>query len=236
MTQGVGKMKKNTRTGFRAVVLAVAYPTVLAFSSTSAFGQAGYGLGVGGNPTYGIPPSANTQQALANPPGLIEGALDGFYASLGIAVGQTDNALRAPEKESDTITAFTPGLGYASNLGRHSFKLDYIGFGERYQDFTNLDSTDHRFRGVIDFDVTQKLDWDVFAGYGDVNERRGTSGSQILQLEPNEVEIVDYGTTLRYGTRRGESDSGAGRSACRELALPEQHAGVPRPGYVWSLR
>ena len=154
-------------------------------------------------PVYGIPPSANTQRALENRPGVIKGVLSGFYVSLGVTAGWTDNVNRvpAPVADSDTITTFTPALGFQSDVGRHAVSIDYTGFVERYQDFANLDSADHRLSAAMDFDLTQRLDAGIFAGYADVNERRGTSGSPVLQIDPNEVEIVDYGTTLTFGTQ-----------------------------------
>lgn len=154
------------------------------------------------DPSYGIPPSANTQRALANAPGVTDKVLSGFYASLGVALGWTDNALRVPSdvKESDTVVVILPALGFKTDVGRHEASIDYSGYGESFQDFDKLSAMDHRVRAAMDFDLTEKLDAGIFAGYGDVNERRGTSGSQILQIEPNEVEIVDYGATLAYGT------------------------------------
>ena len=153
-------------------------------------------------PTYGIPPSANTQRALANAPGVSDNVLSGFYASLGVAIGWTDNVNRVPSeiKDSDTVALFTPALGYRTNVGRHEASIDYSGYAEEYQDFDNLSAMDNRLRAAMDFDFTEKLDAGIFAGYADVNERRGTSGSQVLQIEPNEVEITDYGATLTYGT------------------------------------
>jgi len=155
-------------------------------------------------PSYGIPPAANTARALNEPPGVIEGVLSGFYASLGVAVATTDNVNRVPESselyDSDTVIAFTPRLGYQTNLGRHQAFIEYSGFSENYQDFTNLDAMDNRIHGAINFDLTDKLDAGIWAGWADVNERRGTSGAPVLQIDPNEVEITDFGGDLRYGT------------------------------------
>lgn len=185
-----------------SIVLAVVASGILSSSTVLAQNIPGASIAA---PTYGIPPSANTVRALNDPPGVIEGVLSGFYASLGVAVGRTDNANRVPESSefygSDTITAFTPRLGYQTNLGRHAALIEYVGFSENYQDFTNLDAVDNRIHGVIDFDLTDKMDAGIWAGWADVNERRGTSGAPVLQIEPNEVEITNIGADLRYGTQ-----------------------------------
>jgi hypothetical protein len=156
-------------------------------------------------PAYGIPPAANTARALDAEPGAIEGDLPGLYAALGFAIARTDNVNRVPKSSplyaDDTLAAFTPRLGYQASLGRHQALIEYLGFGEKFQDFSSLDATDHRILGAVDLDFTEKLEGGVFAEYSDVNERRGTSGAPILQLEPNRVEITDYGADARYGTR-----------------------------------
>jgi len=186
----------------RGIVLALAAIVVSAAPTSLVQAQSGGGNSAVPAPTYGIAPSANTQRALQNAPGVVDNVLAGFYASLGVAVGWTDNVNRvsSPAEESDTFTAFTPALGFRTNVGRHEASIDYTGYAERYQDFDNLNSMDNSLRAAMDFDFTEKLDAGIFAGFADVNERRGTSGSQIMQLEPNEVEIVDYGATLTYGT------------------------------------
>ena len=103
-------------------------------------------------PSYGIPPSANTQRALADDPGVSDNVLSGFYASLGVAIGWTDNVNRVPSpaEDSDTVTVFTPALGYRTSVGRHEASIDYVGFAERYQDFDNLDAMDNRVRAAME--------------------------------------------------------------------------------------
>jgi hypothetical protein len=183
-----------------AYALVVFTSGILSTGVASAQNDGGVGSAT---PVYGIPPSANTQQALEDPRGVIEGIFSGFFASLGVAIARTDNVNRVPSpiEESDTITAFIPRLAYRTGLGRHQAMIEYTGFAERYQDFDNLDSVDNTLRGIIDFDFTEKLDTGIYARWADVNERRGTPGSQVLQIDPNEVEIADFGANLRYGTR-----------------------------------
>ena len=186
----------------RGVILALAAIVVSVVPASLVQAQNVRGNAAMPAPSYGIPPSANTQRALANAPGVSDGVLSGFYASLGVAIGRTDNVNRVPSpaEDSDTITVFTPALGYRTAVGRHQASIDYVGFAEEYKDFDNLSAMDNRVSAAMDFDFTEKLDAGIFAGYADVNERRGTSGSQILQIDPNEVEIIDYGATLNYGT------------------------------------
>jgi hypothetical protein len=183
----------------RGVILAITAIVVSAVPASLVRAQSSQGTQA---PTYGIPPSANTQRALSNAPGVSKNVLSGFYASLGVALGWTDNALRVPSqvKESDTVVVILPALGFKTDVGRHEASIDYSGYGESFQDFDNLSAMDNRLRAAMDFDFTEKLDAGIFAGYADVNERRGNPGSQVLQIEPNEVEITDYGAMLTYGT------------------------------------
>lgn len=167
-------------------------------------GAAAQYTGARGTPgaSYGIPPALNTQQALADSPGDIAGLLDGFYASLGIGVGHTDNVGRVPSplEQSDTFTAFLGALGYKTDVGRHQFAIDYNVYAERYQDFSNFDFTNQVVRGAFNFDITEKLKADVWARYGAVNELRGTSGTAITQVDPNKVDIWEVGADAVYGT------------------------------------
>ena len=171
-------------------------------------------------PNFGIAPAANTQRALADPPGVSARVIRGFHASLGVGLGYTDNAGRTPPgtETSDNFLALTPALGYKTNLGRHVLQITYAGFAERYQDLTNLDFANHRILAAMSFDITRKLQAGAYAGWAEVNEQRGTPGTPLLTVDPNKIEIISYGASASFGSRdarRMQVRGGVGREEWR---------------------
>ena len=196
MTIGDNQRRRSARFA-PALMLVLVAVSVLSVGVTSAQNIGGI---ASPTPNFALPPAVNTQRALEDPPGVSERVLAGFHAALGVAVGYTDNAARLPEKESDTIVAITPELGYKTNLGRHAFQIRYVGFAERYQDFSNLDFANHSILAALDFDISRRLAAGVYAGWAQVNEQVGTPGTPLLTLDPNKVEIVRAGATGSYGS------------------------------------
>ncbi|MDH3639561.1 MAG: outer membrane beta-barrel protein [Gammaproteobacteria bacterium] len=159
-------------------------------------------------PAHTSPSAASVERGFNARPEFAEETFNGLYPSLEVMFDHHDNVFRRPEPEerSDTVVTIRPALLYRANLGRHEAQLRYSANIERYDEFSSEDTTDHGVSGIIKFDVTYKLDLDVFAEFLEAHEPRGTSASRLIPVEelasgPDEFELTRYGAELTYGRR-----------------------------------
>ncbi len=154
-------------------------------------------------------PSASAVEGGFNPrPQLIEQSAYGLYPSIEIVMRHHENVFRRPagEERSDTIVAVRPALLYRTNIGRHDLQLRYGTSIERHQEFPSEDTTDHGGSAVMNLDITERLNVDLFTEYQSNHEARGTSASRLpgpidLLSGPDEFDLTRYGGDLTYGRR-----------------------------------
>ncbi|MBN1365327.1 MAG: outer membrane beta-barrel protein [Syntrophaceae bacterium] len=91
--------------------------------------------------------------------------------SLGIAGIYSDNVYHnydARDKESDFITAISPGIGFILPLRRHNIQLGYKSDIYRFADFSENDYFNQKVAGSLNFDFPGGLLFSVSDAFGDI--------------------------------------------------------------------
>ncbi len=169
------------------------------------------------------PAAAAVERGFNARPELAEETYNGWYPSLELMYRHHDNVFRRPdpEKRSDNVWSIRPAVLYRTNVGRHQAQLYYGVSLERYDEFDSEDTTDHGGSGVITFDLSEKLEADIFAERQDTHEPRGTSASRLASSDeivtlasgPDEFEVTRYGGELTYGRRENRMQLSLGAIA-----------------------
>jgi len=169
---------------------------------------------------FGVAPSAGTQRALSDPPTQSTREQEGLYAGVGVGYTQRSNVRRTADDDDqdDGALVITPVAGYKRFIGRHSAEVNVSTQFIRFDDFESENTETYSVNGLANLDVTRILDVDLFATYTDLAEPRGGSGTRLDQdLEPDQVEITEYGGVVTLGRRaaRLQFQVGADRSQWR---------------------
>jgi len=213
----VSRFEYSSRRGYRgnripAVVLALAVTGLGAGETLAQTAQ------------FGIAPSARTQRAISDPPTRSDRDDEGLYAAVGIAYSHRSNVRRESVAaggnggEGDSAMVITPQAGYKRMFGRHSAEVGVTTQFTRFQDLTSEDTQNYTIKGLSNLDISRLLDLDLFASFTDAAEPRGGSGTRPFQdIEPDEVEITQYGGAFTVGRRaaRIQLEAGADRSEWR---------------------
>ncbi len=169
---------------------------------------------------FGIAPSANTQQAVSDPPTRSSREQEGLYAGVGVAYSHRSNVRRDIDGNEDSDSAYiiSPRAGYKRLFGRHSAELGVTSQFTRFEDFSEENTESYTLSGLTNLDITRILDLDLYGSFTDTAEARGASGTRFNQDPvPDQVEITGYGGVFTIGrpASRTQIELGADRSQWR---------------------
>ena len=127
----------------------------------------------------------------------------GLYGSLSVSISKQQNVLRTDNNSgSDTVLSVSPLLWYQKEIGRHGVVIRYRGDYLRYADLSNENALDHNLQGDALFDLSEKFQARVGAGYTLGHEVRGQLGTVINTLaKPNRFRETSVEGGLTYGRR-----------------------------------
>lgn len=187
------KENNNKRVATKKVVMTI----VMAMVSGSLWAQ---------ESRFGISPSARVYDAINNPATQLSDGDQGLYASIGIGYTRQSDVRRssvsevADDSDRDSAIVITPSVRYKTDIGRHAAEVSVTSQFGRYDDFEDEDFDNYTASALANFDITKKLDLDVYGSFTSASEQRGASGTRIEQdLDPDEVEILGYGGAFTLG-------------------------------------
>jgi hypothetical protein len=148
---------------------------------------------------------------MAGEPGRVSAGPFEITPKLGFETRFDDNIFNSPEdEESDTIFVVNPNLEAVAGDEVWEFSLELDLVDGTYQDSGDDDFTDWRINTDVTWDLNRRSTFDLFAGYHELHEYRGTGFSEgevaLLIDEPDEYDETLFGGHYTFG-----SDSSRGR-------------------------
>ncbi len=139
----------------------------------------------------GVAASSSTARALAPPPGLGSSVEPGLTLNIGVGAAWHSNPERRDDDfESDAALLFSPSIGYAGEIGRHQYQVEYGAGSESYDEFEVEDSDYERLGGALRLDLTRILVADLYASRLESEEERGSAGSRPVPFTEDEDEYT----------------------------------------------
>jgi len=154
----------------------------------------------------------------------------GLYGSLSVSISKQQNVLRTNTGGSDTVIGVSPLLWYRKEIGRHGVVIRYRGDYLKFADLSDESTMDHNLQGDALFDLTEKFQARVGAGYTLGHEIRGQLGTVTNTLaKPNLFKESSLEGGLTYG-RRENTIQLAGTVGVSTLKYTNNNGGGGRGG------
>ncbi len=124
--------------------------------------------------------------------------------TLGFDTKFDDNIFFSPDdEEDDTIYLINPNIKAVAKDGENEYVIEFDLVDGTFQDSGDDDFTDWKIDGDIHWELNRRNMIDIFAGFHDLHEYRGTGFSQgevaLLIDDPDEYEEVVYGGHYTFG-------------------------------------
>lgn len=134
--------------------------------------------------------------------------------AVSVAVGYDDNVTNAErQKRSSSTWNVSPSISAETQVGAHSYALNYVGGGKRYTDSRRDDVDSHALdlNGKHGFTARSDLAWQL--AYGEGADARNSNDAARDTTSPNEWRTHGASATLGYGARdaRGRVEFDVGR-------------------------
>lgn len=117
-----------------------------------------------------------------------------------------DNILRTSEPDATNILTLRPKIEYVNNKAKYNIKAAYQGLYSKYNEFDNLDFTDHLFLLNGRFDHSRKIGSSINVFHRSFSELPGTTNSLTTTIldEFNRVERSTLEASGVYGTTQSK--------------------------------